>query len=244
MLKDDKLREINGHLVHWDVSVDDNLAFALFDIGKPATVDELIEHIDWDGSKRDTAAARLSADNRFARVNQKQWGLASWENPVYSSIASSIRELLEAEGTPLRVAGVARRLSEKFDVREESVWAYCYVPMFVTDDGCVKLRGVDEPYTYDSVSLSSTPGVFILDTGRVSLLIKIDSSVLRGGGRQLTFAAGSVLDVKPNDELTFRTVDSETIPVTFPETSNMRLTLGSTRRNLYKSLAKFGPGIC
>ncbi len=143
LLKDDKLREINGHLVHWDVSVGDKLDFALFDIGKPATVDELIEHIGWDGSKRDTAAARLSDDNRFARVNQKQWRLASWENP--SSIASSIRELLEAEGTPLRVEDVAGRLSKEFGVKEASVWSYCNAPMFVTNDGCVRLRGVDEP---------------------------------------------------------------------------------------------------
>ncbi len=241
LLKDNKLREINSHLVRWDVSVGDKLAFALFDIGKPATVDELIERIGWDGSKY-TPTNAMFGDDRFTRVNNKMWGLASWENPVYSGIASSIRELIEAEVMPLRVADVARRLSKKFDIAEGSVRGYCYAPMFVIDGGWIRLRGIDEPYEYDPVSLRSrsSRGVFILDPRRVSLLIEVDSNVLRGAGRQLTFAVGSVLDVKPNDGLTFRTVDGETIPVTFPETSRMGPALGSTRAFAENAGAKLG----
>ncbi len=240
--RDGKVRELNGHLVRWDVGALDKLAFALFDLGRAATIEELINHIGWNGSVW-TLNYRISNDSRFARANKKEWALASWGMPEYSGIVGTIRSILEDAGQPMPVINVIKSLSNDFNVLETSALSYCYAPMFVMDDGWIRLRSLNEPWSYNQTNLRRTKGVFALQHERLGLLIEVNHDVLRGSGRHLSLPAGSILDVKVNDELVFTAADGLSVTVAFPDTSNMGPNLGSVRLVAESKGAKLGDWI-
>ena len=51
LTRDPSIRLFNGQLVRWGSSISDRLAFALADIGRPATVDEMVAHVNEDRSR-------------------------------------------------------------------------------------------------------------------------------------------------------------------------------------------------
>jgi len=238
LTRDDKVRSINGALVRWDGAIGDRLAFALSELGQPSPAEALVDLL---GEDRDARYAKnvMSSDARFIRANKTDWALSSWGLPVYSGIAASIKNLLEGEQT-LPIAEIVRRIGSDFGTSESSILAYCDAPMFVVDETRLRLRRDDEPYIYDATALHSTPGVFDLGLGRVGLLYKVDGEVLRGSGRQLTFAAGAILGVGLNDRLTFSHSDGVQVNVTFPDSSLFGPSLGSTRALAEASNAKAG----
>ena len=65
--RDGRIMRINDHFVRWDTRVEDKLVFALFDIGEPSTLDELINHINWVGA-RATCLNAASRDERIVRI--------------------------------------------------------------------------------------------------------------------------------------------------------------------------------
>ena len=228
LTRDGSIRSINGQLVRWKGSISDRLTFALADIGKPATVKALMDHISEERT-RNSAVNALSADPRIVRASRLEWALASWGRPVYLGIAQSIRQLLEKHGKPMRVKEVVDRMNEDFGIVEASTRAYCNAAMFVTENGRMRLRRDEEPYSYARHSPGNSPGVFCLGPRRVSLLIEVDRNVLRGSGRNLPSAVGYWLNVAVKDHLVFAGPESHTVTITFPESSFLGPSLGSTR---------------
>ena len=228
LTRDGKIRHLNGCLVRWDGSIGDKLVIGLADVGLPATIEELLDHIQAD-SARTSALNALSIDKRVVRANRTKWALAYWGLPEYSGIASAIRHLLETEGRPISEDELVIRLSADFGVAENSIRVYCRAPIFHLKDGLVHIREDHEPYEYEKDTLHSTRGVFTLEPSRVSLLFQVNDDLLRGSGRALTMTAGAILDVGVNTKLTFASHNGVLVSVTFPETSGLGPSLGSIR---------------
>ena len=239
LMRDGKVRLLDGRLVRWDGSIGDKLVIALADIGRPATIEALLEHIEEDRA-RTSAANALSIDPRAVRISRSEWALASWGLSKYSSIAMSIRNFLKSQEDPTSVEDVVTRLTKDLGLKESSIRAYCQAPMFILENGAIRLRRDDEPYTYDNVSLQNTRGVFALGTHRVSILIEVDGELLRGSGRSLALAAGFLLDIVPNRSLTFNNQDGLSVTLTYPETSISGPSVGSLRSFAHASGARLG----
>lgn len=69
--------EFDGQLVRWGRSVRDRLAFALADLDRPATIDDLMAHIQED-SRRNYALKALASDPRVTKADQDRYALRSW----------------------------------------------------------------------------------------------------------------------------------------------------------------------
>ena len=239
LVRDGKIRKFNGRLVRWDGSIGDKLVIALADVGRPATIEALLEYIQEDRAKT-SAANALSIDPRAVRISRKEWALASWGLSEYSSIAMSIRHVLKSQEHPTSIEDVVTRLRKDLGLRESSIRVYCQAPMFILENGAIRLRRDDEPYIYDNVSLQNAKGVFALGSHRVSLLFEVDGELLRGSGRSLAQAAGLLLGVALNRPLTFNNQDGLSVTLTYPETSISGPSVGSLRPFAEASGARLG----
>ena len=228
LTRDGKILNMNGQLVCWGGSIGDKLVLALADLGRVATVDTLLDHIQAN-TARSSAFNALALDPRVVRANRTEWALASWGLPEYRSIAMAIHQILESEGRPILVEEIVNRMHSDFGTRDGSVRAYCQAAMFVIEDGAIRLRREDEPFVYDNVSIRNASGVFALGPQRVSILLEVDADLLRGSGRNLTHAAGAILGVTVNQQLTFTSSNGIPVSVTFPGTSFAGPSLGSVR---------------
>ena len=229
LTRESTIKLFNGQLVRWGSSIPDRMAFALADIGHPTDVDDLIAHVAERGTRGSVVNA-LSFDPRFTKVDPSNWALASWGLPEYSGVPYEIRNLLEANGGLMQINKVIAHMSSVFGVREATSKAYCYAPMFVAEGDTLRLRTPDDgPSTRDVDAIKNTKGVFHLGAGRVSLLVRIDTNILRGSGTQLTHAAGSILNVQVNDKLAFADPYGSHVRVTFPESVLTGPTMGSIR---------------
>ena len=243
LTRDASIRRLNGRLVRWDGTIGDKLVIGLADLGHPATVDALLDHIQEDRA-RTSANNALSPDPRVMKANQTEWALVSWGFPEYSGIAVEIGELLEQEGQPMLQQDIASRLYEDFGTSERSVRAYCQVPMFISRNGWVGLRGEDEPFEYPNRSPRNAKGVFVLGPQRVGILFEVDQDTLRGSGRALTMAAGATLDVRVGEVLAFKNETGDSVTITLPGTSLLGPSRGSIRSFAESSHAKSGDHLC
>ncbi len=239
LLRDGKIRNLDGRLVRWDGSIGDKLISALAHIGRPTTTEALLEFVQENRAKT-SAHNALSVDPRTARVSRTEWALESWGFSSYSGIAQSIRQILAHSEKPVSIEEVVSRLSREFGMREGSVRAYCHAPMFIAEDGAIRLRGSGELYEYNNASLRDARGVFALGPHRVALLIETDNELLRGSGRALTQAAGAILGVHINESLSFQSREGSSLMITFPDTSIMGPSLGSLRTVALEAGAKTG----
>ena len=226
--RDPKLRLVNGQVVRWDGPIADKLAFGLADLEVPATAEKLLAYI---GESRAVTTAKnaMAEDERFVRANRTEWALASWGLPEYSGIASTIGKILEGSDQPMLVDELIDRLSRDFDIAEGSARSYCDAAMFVLEDGWIRLRREHEKYHYQNSEVRDASGVFALGDGVVGLLYEVDRDVTRGSGRQLSSAAGALLDLSVNERLRFDGPYDTSVTVTFPGTSFTGPSLGSTR---------------
>ena len=239
LVQDQTIRSINGHLVRWDGPISDKLAFALSDIGKPATAEALLVHID-ESRPLNSAKVAMAHDDRFIRANPTDWALLSWGLPEYKGIASTIGYILKQHGQPMRVDDVIERLCRDFEIEEKSVRLFCGAAMFVVEEGWIRLRREHERYVYRGCNVRDATGVFDLGNGRVSLMYKVDSHVLRGSGQQLNLVVGALLDLTIDDRLRFSGPEGVSVSVTFPGTSIHGPSLGSFRSLAEKVNAKLG----
>ena len=231
LMRKGTVRKVKGHLVKWDGSIGDKLVLALFELGRPATVDALLRHLQ-TGRTRNTALNAMSQDPRLVRINRTEWALASWSLPVYENISASIRKMLEAAGQPMRMEDIAQRLWQDFGTPKSSALTYCQqAGMFIQEQGWVRLRKESESFSLDPVSLRhrKAQGVFALSPHRVALLFEVNADMLRGSGRPLAHAAAQILQLSLNERLIFRTRAGLPLTVTFPDTSIIGPTLGSVK---------------
>ena len=115
-----KIREFNGRLARWEGTIGDKLIIGLADLGRPATLDTLLDHVQEDRTKG-SALNALSGDHRAVRVNRTEWALAAWGLPEYSSIAMSIRNLVSKSGGPVHIGEVITRIQHTFGAAESSI---------------------------------------------------------------------------------------------------------------------------
>ena len=190
LTRDGSVRLFNGQLVLWGTSVSDRLAFALADMGRPATVDEMVTHVG-ENRSRNSINNALAGDPRLVRVSRSHWALASWDLAEYSGIAASMRNIIEEFGGSIPIDTMVHRMHQMFGVAETSTLTYCGAPMFVVEGENLRLRTQhDGPYRYDSDLIRSTPCVFNLGPMRLGRLLNVDRNMLRGSGTILTLAAG------------------------------------------------------
>ncbi len=240
LTRDGSVRLFNGQLVQWGSSAPKRMAFALADMGRPATVDEMMTHVGEERSRNYIKTA-LGADPRLVRVSPTHWGLASWNLPEYSGIAESMRDLIEEQGGSMVIDMLAYRMNQRFGVEENSTIAYCGAPMFVVEGESLRLRTQhDEPYRYNPDLIRRTPGVFNLGPMRLGRLLKVDKDILRGSGTSLTHAAGFILGVEVKAHLSFSNRHGDRVTITFPETSNSGPSISSVLRIAERLSAKEG----
>ena len=222
------IREVHGKLVRWGSSVGDRVATGLALLGSPATIETVLDHIR-EQTTRNNALNALHNDPRVVRVSRTEWALASWGLPQYNSIAGAIGELLRRSGTPKLLEEIVEQLCKDFGVAEASIRAYCFAPMFVVDRGIVRLRSESEPFQYGDAPIKKARGMFRLGPHRVSILMRVDEDVLRGSGRSMAMAAGSILNIPIGQLLSFAGGNGISVGVTFPPTSFLGPSLGSVR---------------
>ena len=210
---------------------------ALLKIGAPATKAELATE---SGLTERQVAGALSNIESVARADKLRWGLREWIDDVYEGIPAEIIQRIEEDGGSTRVNRLLDELPRKFGVSENSVRAYMATPKFVLEDGRIRLRREHEEYHYQRSEVRDAPGVFALGDGVVGLLYEVDRDVTRGSGRQLSPAAGALLDLSVNERLRFDGPLGTSVTVTFPGTSFTGPSLGSTRGLAEAVNAKMG----
>ena len=234
LTRNDEVQEFNGVLFQKPNSAPERAAMALIDLGHPADVDTIINHIGWDGH-RGTMANGLSNDARFIRVNRREWGLVDWDFQPYQTIAEAIRVLLEENGEPMRTDDVVNCLHARHGFVESSISSYFAAPAFVVENGHIRLRGKDDPYEYSASAIRRNRGVFKLGHRRATLLTRIDNDMLRGSGRAFMQAAAEILELQVGETLDFSQPNGPGATVYFNELSNSGPSLRSLQalvRNL------------
>ncbi len=199
---------------------------AILKIGAPATKAELATE---SGLTERQVAGALSNIESVARADKLRWGLRDWIDDVYEGIPAEIIQRIEEDGGSTRLNRLLDELPRQFGVSENSVRAYMATPKFVIEDGRIRLRHEHEEYHYQRSEVRDAPGVFMLGDGVVGLLYEVDRDVTRGSGRQLSSAAGALLDLSVNERLCFDGPHDTSVTVTFPSTSFTGPLLGSTR---------------
>ena len=175
------------------------------------------------------------------RVSKTHWALTSWGFPEYSGVAESMRNLLEECGGAIAVHEMVRQMELIFGVAKSTTLMYCIAPMFVVEGELLRLRTpADKPFRSDPDLVRRTPGVFDLGPMRLGRLFKVDENMLRGSGAALSHAAGAILGVEVNADLTFSNQRGDRVVIAFLETSIVGPFIGSVRQIAEKLSAKEG----
>jgi hypothetical protein len=194
--------------------------------GEPTDTDTLVELVG-EGHNVKGVRGRLFEDPRVMRVNRTEWGLRSWGFEEYTGITDEIAQRIEEGGGRARLDSIISEVVRQFGVKEGSVRIYAEAPMFVLEDGWIRLRRQDEPFKPQG-KLSACRGVFRAADAVLSLLMDVDGEVLRGSGRPLPGPVAAALGVLPERPRAFRQGEIE-LSVTWPRTAALGASLGSTR---------------
>ena len=142
-----EIRVFLGTLVRWGSSIGDRMAFGLTDLGRAATMDELMRHVG-ETRARASVVNAMSFDPRLVRVSRTHWALESWNLPQYSGVAYSIKGLLEEVGGRMTSNELVDRAFETFGISETTTRAYFYCPMFVLEGDSLHIRtDADSPFS-------------------------------------------------------------------------------------------------
>jgi Bacterial RNA polymerase, alpha chain C terminal domain len=194
--------------------------------GEPTSADTLVELIG-EGHNVRGVRARLFDNPYLMRTSRTQWALRAWGLEEYTGITDEIAQRIEEAGGRARLDTIISELVRQFGVREASVRVYAEAPMFIMEDGWVRLRREDEPFEAHG-QLTDCRGVFRSANAVLSVLIDVDSEVLRGSGQLLPGLVAAALGVLPERPRIYRQGDIE-LSVTWPRTAALGASLGSTR---------------
>lgn len=219
-------RRFGDTLALWSGSIVDKCVALLAIRGVPTDADTLVKMVG-EGHNVTGARNRFFSDERMRRVNRTEWSLATWGMEEYSGIAEEIAQRIAERGGRVRLSELVPELVRLFQVKEMSVRVYAAAPMFVNEDGWIRLRGPDESYTVTK-PLSDCEGVYQVSAHRLCFLVPVDRETLRGSGRALAPAIGVALGVQPGESRTFR-ADAGQVRITWPPSSAMGASLGSIR---------------
>ena len=191
-----RFRRSGDILAVWTGSVVDKCVALLAVRGTPADVPMLVDEVG-EGHGVNSTRNRFFEDERLIRVSRSEWASRQWGSEEYTGIADEIGQRIEEHGGQARLSELVEELVAVFGVRDTSVRVYAEAPMFVIEDGWVRLRRDDEPYLVED-PLSGCQGVYRSSESTISMVLPVDNQMLRGSGRTLPSAVAVALGVMPD----------------------------------------------
>ncbi len=139
----DGIHVVDDQLVLWPRSAVERAVAVLAVKAAPLTIEEVLDAVGPEMSER-SLRQRLYEDERIVRTSRHRVGLRAWGGGEYTGVVSLMREAVATGARPL--AEVAEDLARDFDVRPASVATFARAPLFVLDDGMLRLRADTEPF--------------------------------------------------------------------------------------------------
>lgn len=198
-----RLRLVGEQVLIWSGSVVDKCVAQLAARGSPIAGGELMALVGEDYSARATMT-KLISDPRIMRTSKLEVGLREWGLEEYSGIAIEIAQRIESAEGRVHLDDIVRELVERFGVRESSVRAYAAAPMFVLDEGWIRIRRDDESYVVGG-DIAQGQGVFQVSEDEWSINIVVDGDTVRGSGRSFSPLLAARLGVDPGGIRQFNT---------------------------------------
>ena len=140
-----RFRRAGEHLMVWSRNVVDKSVALLAVRREPADADTLVDLVG-EGHNVSGVRARFFEDERLMRVNRTDWALRAWELEEYTGITDEIAQRIEEADGQANLDAVVNEVVRQFNVKEFSVLAYTTAPMFLVENGLIRLRGDDEPF--------------------------------------------------------------------------------------------------
>ncbi len=183
-----------SHWVRWTGSVGDKAAIVLSLRLEPMTPLKLVREIG-EGHAPGSLRNEMGKDGRFVRVDRRRFGLSQWEFEEYEGIAKEIeKRLTAAESGVVDMNTLVDELSSF--ATPGSIRTYCGIPKFVLEDGSVRLRTETDPAFLVPRNTERSLGVFWFPgRDRVALVFDVDAEILRGSGRQMSWALAGAADI-------------------------------------------------
>ena len=219
------LSRVDGHAVLWPGNIVDRSCAVLAVRNTPMSAEELADSIGGGISVRGLRS-RLYDDPRVCRVTRTTVGLRSWGGPEYTSIVELMCADLEERGER-SLAELASDLASRFDAKTGSVHAYAGAPVFVVEDGLIRLRRQDEPFV-PRATPHRIAGLYRAAPDALVFNIEADNDLLRGSGRSIPQEIATFLGVQPGMRMTLHHPVRD-IPVSWLETNHMGPNLGSLK---------------
>jgi hypothetical protein len=204
----------------------DKIVAALSVRGQPATIEQLLGDLDEDYSAR-SIRNRVTDDPRIIRVNRTDFGLRSWNLEEYSGIAVEITERIERAGGSAQLDQVVAELVSSFGVKAISVRSYAQAPMFVVENGFIRLREPHEQFQVH-MDIRLAKGVFKIEERCLAIFLEIDENLLRGSGQPIPHGIGGILALEPGSKTTYTSQFGEVV-LSWPMTGWNGPSLGSVR---------------
>ena len=218
------VKEVDGALVLWPRSAVDRCLAILTVRGEPMSVEALIDGLGEQMSVR-SLRQRLYEDERFVRASKDRIGLRAWGAGEYTTIVSLMRAAVTDGPRPL--AHVAEELRRDFDVRPSSVNSYARAPLFVVEDGTLRLRGADEPFEV-SEEPQRVSGLYRSSESELIWHCRIDEDLQRGSGRTVPKELATFFGLVPGGTVELGH-GGDTVVMTWLRESHLGPSLGSLR---------------
>jgi hypothetical protein len=204
------LHRVDGGWLRWDGTIVEKLIRLLAHRGRPATPEELLAESGEPHSPQ-TVRNGIFEDPRVVRVDRDgRLALRDWGVEGYAGLVEAMCREVESAGGAVRLGELATALAERYAVREQSVHAYATAPMFVIEDGLLRLRRPDEPWQ-PNLDVRRQRG--ICATARsVAVVRVVGRELLRGSGTPISLGVAARLGLQVDESRTYRGPDG--LPVT------------------------------
>ncbi len=229
---------VGSTLFPWSGSVANKAEVVLQLLGRPATDEELVDHIA-EGHSRRSLRNRLMEEERFMRTDRDLFAMRSWGLEEYSGISEEIAERIERAGGEALLEDVVRELLDTFDVAESSVRQYAAAHRFVQDNGFIRVRS-DEEIAVPAVDPTTVAGVYRPSGDRLLVVFDVTTDILRGSGRSLSRPIAVALGATPGHEVGFVAEGPDEVRVMWRLDSASGPTIGSLASSAHRAGAGIG----
>ena len=132
---------------------------------------------------------------------------------------------------------IVQVMEERYGTKPASTRTYTSAPMFKRVDGNVSLRTPeDPPYQTELITPIAGNGLFLLNDGRMTKVVRVNHEMRRGSGTALGASAATAIGIRPDqvmtlwlDEGTYPEAEHRHIKVTMPGRSNNGATCSSLK---------------